>query len=719
MEESDSTLLAVNVCDVYKSYTKKVPVLQGTTLMVRKGNIYGLLGPSGCGKTSLLKLIVGRLKPDKGSVRVLGYKPGSLESNIPGSRVGYMPQELALYQEFTISETMHFFGRIHKMSAKQITERMKFLLDFLELPPPKRMIHQLSGGQQRRVSLAIALLHSPEILILDEPTVGVDPLLRQRIWDHLVGISSTGGISIIITTHYIEEARSANSVGLMRSGRILAEGPPDKLMQKFQQTSLENVFLDLCVKDDQTLNGYGAQSAGSSSQDVDVVVVDDNPDDDEDVRLLGSGSYKYQAEQSVSNGSCSHACKSFCSSFPKATNVAALLIKNINQLKRKIGFLLFQFLLPAIQIALFAFCVGGTPHHLPVDVVNMDTGLSSYGVDLSFSKAYLEGLDKDVVDIHYTSSLEDAKQHVVDGHSWAVLLFQSNFTLDTIIRVMNSSNNSTDVLKESTINVWMDETNSQITLPLQGQFIKAYQQMGPNVENQAKKIYNITHLPFDIDSVQLPITYDKPIYGKTDENFLDFVAPGIMCSIIFFLAVGLTSLTLVLERKEGLFERSLVSGVSVTEMMLGHIGTQFIVMCIQTAVLLIFSLIVFKVYNVGSIIVIIIFELLIGFSGMCLGFVISTGATDESSALQLSLAIVFPFLLISGILWPIESMPQWLQYIAIWLPLTLPVKGLRSVLGRGWGFEHYDVWSGYCVGVGWTIGFLILSLIVSHIRKLN
>lgn len=141
---------------------------------------YGLLGASGCGKTTLLSCIVGRRSFDSGEVLVFGGEPGSVESGIPGPRVGYMPQELALYGEFSIKETLEYFGRIYKLSPLFVKTQLEFLSKLLDLPPSHRYVKTLSGGQQRRVSFAVALFHNPQLLILDEPTVGVDPLLRHR-----------------------------------------------------------------------------------------------------------------------------------------------------------------------------------------------------------------------------------------------------------------------------------------------------------------------------------------------------------------------------------------------------------------------------------------------------------------------------------------------------------------------------------------------------------
>lgn len=145
----------------------------------------------------------------------MGGRPGSPGSGVPGPRIGYMPQEIALYGEFTIRETMKYFGWISNMPTNKVDERLDFLIELLLLPCADQLVKTLSGGQQRRVSLAAALLHEPELLILDEPTVGVDPLLRQNIWDYLVKITKNAQTTVIITTHYIDETRQAHLVSIL------------------------------------------------------------------------------------------------------------------------------------------------------------------------------------------------------------------------------------------------------------------------------------------------------------------------------------------------------------------------------------------------------------------------------------------------------------------------------------------------------------------------
>lgn len=160
-------------------------------------------------------------------------------------RVGYMPQESALITGFTVREMIWFFGTIFGMTSQKIDERFYFLKALLELPDEDRLIRDCSGGQQRRISFALSLVNEPELLILDEPTVGVDPLLRNKIWDYLMKLTTTENVTVLLSTHYIEEARQSTCVGVMRNGVMIAEDSPRNILSDYQTASLEEAFLRL------------------------------------------------------------------------------------------------------------------------------------------------------------------------------------------------------------------------------------------------------------------------------------------------------------------------------------------------------------------------------------------------------------------------------------------------------------------------------------------
>ena len=175
--QSDALDDAVIVEKAVTSYSRNV-ILKSLSMRVKRGTIYALLGPSGCGKTTLLSCILGRKALESGTISVYGGKPGDRRLGLPGPLVGFMPQDFCLYQEFTIKETFQYFGRLQKMKTENLEKKQLWLLDMLDLPEENRRVSKLSGGQKRRLSFAVALLHNPKLLILDEPTVGVDPLVR-------------------------------------------------------------------------------------------------------------------------------------------------------------------------------------------------------------------------------------------------------------------------------------------------------------------------------------------------------------------------------------------------------------------------------------------------------------------------------------------------------------------------------------------------------------
>ncbi|WP_026770923.1 MULTISPECIES: ABC transporter ATP-binding protein [Sediminibacillus] len=218
----------------------KQSVLQNISLTIQRGRIFGLLGPSGSGKTTLVKTIVGTLTPEAGEVVVLDTRMPSLQTM---ESIGYMAQSDALYHELTAKENLAFFAAIYGVPKKQVAGRIDEVLEDVGLQDSKHKIVQgFSGGMKRRLSLAAALIHRPELLILDEPTVGIDPLLRNKIWDRFADLKRRG-TTVIVTTHVMDEAERCDKLGLLRGGNIIAHGSPQALKRDTGTDSIEKAFL--------------------------------------------------------------------------------------------------------------------------------------------------------------------------------------------------------------------------------------------------------------------------------------------------------------------------------------------------------------------------------------------------------------------------------------------------------------------------------------------
>lgn len=220
------------------------PVLRDLALSVQPGTAFGMLGANGSGKTTLVRLLAGLLKPDSGDVRVLGNAPG------PGfsDRIGYMPQLNALYMSLTVRENVDFFARMYGVKDRRArSAAVDSVLELVELAGRGHdRITSLSGGMQQRVSLAVALVHTPPVLLLDEPTVGLDPELRATFWEHF-GRMTAEGTTILISSHTMDDASHCDRLGFLRDGRFIAEGTPDELRATTgaASASLEDAFLHL------------------------------------------------------------------------------------------------------------------------------------------------------------------------------------------------------------------------------------------------------------------------------------------------------------------------------------------------------------------------------------------------------------------------------------------------------------------------------------------
>jgi ABC-2 type transport system ATP-binding protein len=203
-------------------------VLDDINLSVPSGVILGLIGPSGCGKTTLVRHLTGMVTPTSGEVRVFGADPAKFAPEAR-TRFGYMPQQPALFPTLTVWRNLTFMSSVYGMRLRGRRERLHALLDLVDMDDDRRkLLKDCSGGMQRRLMLAATLVHEPELLFLDEPTAGVDPLLRARFWEHFRELRDRG-ITIVVPTQYVSEAASCDLVAVMSAGRLLAVMTPDDL----------------------------------------------------------------------------------------------------------------------------------------------------------------------------------------------------------------------------------------------------------------------------------------------------------------------------------------------------------------------------------------------------------------------------------------------------------------------------------------------------------
>lgn len=243
--------------------------VDGVDLAIPKGSCFGLLGPNGAGKTTTISMLVGVLKPDAGSVAMDGG--GDFKQ-----KIGFVPQELALYDELTADENLRFFGLLYNLTGATLQARIDAALDLANLRDrAKDKVSDYSGGMKRRLNIAVALLHDPELLILDEPTVGVDPQSRNAIFEALEALRANGK-TLLYTTHYMEEVeRLCDRISIMDHGKIVAEGTLAELQRSIPgkrriNLELENPASDAVLMELKTLPAVVDVETGEKSLSLDV-----------------------------------------------------------------------------------------------------------------------------------------------------------------------------------------------------------------------------------------------------------------------------------------------------------------------------------------------------------------------------------------------------------------------------------------------------------------
>lgn len=233
--------IAVEVRELTKKFGNHTAV-NNVTFHVKKGEIFGFLGPNGSGKSTTIRMICGILTPTSGSGTVMGYDVYKETEKIK-QNIGYMSQKFSLYEELTVKENLEFYAGIYGMDKVQVRQRMAEIIELANLEGREKFqAKMLSGGWKQRLALGCALLHKPTLLFLDEPTAGVDPVSRRIFWE-IIRYLAKNGITVFVTTHYMDEAELCDTIGFINNGVLSAFGTPDRLKEQYGYDSLEDVFI--------------------------------------------------------------------------------------------------------------------------------------------------------------------------------------------------------------------------------------------------------------------------------------------------------------------------------------------------------------------------------------------------------------------------------------------------------------------------------------------
>ncbi len=254
---ADRGEVALEACGLTKRFGDFTAV-DAVSFRIERGEIFGFLGSNGCGKTTTMKMLVGLLEPTAGEAFVAG-EPAGGDTLQARRRIGYMSQTFSLYEELTVRQNLELHAAIYELPPARRAARVAAQLDRFELRAvADARPDDLPLGQRQRLQLAVATLHEPEILILDEPTSGVDPIARDRFWEHLIELSRDQGVTIFVSTHFMNEAERCDRISLMHAGRVLAAGPPEELARRFGEGDLDEAFVRLLARAEREPVGAGS-----------------------------------------------------------------------------------------------------------------------------------------------------------------------------------------------------------------------------------------------------------------------------------------------------------------------------------------------------------------------------------------------------------------------------------------------------------------------------
>jgi len=351
-------------------------------------------------------------------------------------------------------------------------------------------------------------------------------------------------------------------------------------------------------------------------------------------------------------------------------------------MRRNSAFLIFQFLLPSIQVALFCLAIGKSPQNIHLAVVNQDRGQLGLNLGQDFI-ALMTSQNPNGFIMDYFTTTSEALGRVRNGKAWGVMSIPQNFTIDLQKRF--TTNASQDVIDQSTIVLNLDMSDQQISVFISEAATDAFQAMAKQYTKAA----------------QLPIYLGTPVYGPPKPKFTDFIAPGMVITISFAQSIGLTAVAFVLDKKTGNLDRSWACGLRPSELLSSSIAAQLVIVTVQVLLLLVFALYVFNLPMEGSFALVLFLALLLAMTGMMLGLLISAACEQEQTAMQLAMGCFFPTLLLSGIIWPVEAIPTGLNYISLALPTTWAANAMRSIMSRGWGMGEQEVWAGFAITGAW------------------
>jgi len=695
----------------------KFKAVDQVSFQVDRGAIFGLLGPNGSGKSTIIRMLCGVLEPTSGTGTVLGHDVRT-ESEAIKRRIGYMSQKFSLYSDLSVRENLNFYGRVYGLTSQRVAERSQAVLELTSMTDRlEQLAGTLSGGWKQRLALACALIHEPDVVFLDEPTAGIDPVARRQLWDLLFELAGQG-VTLFVTTHYMDEAERCSDVGYIYLSKLLVLGKPDDLKALPQVTPAGTRRLELAVPTpashltelrklpdvlDATLFGQTIhllakqelseqQIAGQLKLDPATLEFRAIAPTLEDVFVTLTGSAQKARDAghdlpeivatgatAVNAGSSSPAELNHADAGPvkaKARPAStlkgrttdgflAILLKEFVHIRRERSTLFFMLVIPALQTMIFGFAIDTQIENIPTAVYDMDGRQHSRELVESFVNTRKFRIVERVHDD------ESFRRSLSSGRVRVGLRIPPNYSDQLLLG------------EQASVQVLIDGSDSQAaTTALNAanllglnQSIRIARGMGEAMPRvPARDATGHASLPVEIRP--------RLLYNPNLES-AHFFVPGLVGIILQLVTLFLTSFAIVREREMGTLEQLFVTPVGRVGLMLGKLAPYALVGFVETLIVLTLMVYVFGVPINGSLFLLMTLACLFLVCSLGLGLFVSTIAKTQVSAMQFAFMLMLPSVLLSGFMFPREEMPLPIYLVTFCIPVTYFIEILRGVVLRG------------------------------------
>jgi len=631
----------------------KLLAVDNVSFTVNRGEIFGLLGPNGSGKSTIIRMLCGVLEPSAGRACVLGFDCAR-ESEAVKRRIGYMSQKFSLYSDLSIRENLEFYGRIYELPPDRLAKRMAEVLKLtgLDTRSGDQLAGTLSGGWKQRLALACALIHEPEVLFLDEPTAGIDPVARRQLWDLLFDLSGRG-VTLFVTTHYMDEAERCTHLAYMYNAKLLVIDETNSLKQ--QATSIEDVFVTLTTNAASTPTCTEAPPPACGAA---------NPTHNQQLKIENGGRQKSKIIPVKP-----HTLAGFM----------AILMKEFSHIRRQPTTLFFMLLVPLIQTLIFGYALNTQIENIPTVVMNLDGREKGRELAEQFANTRIFSI---VERVHDDESFQRA---LTSGRAKVGVIVPPDYSE----RLLGN--------KQAQVQVLIDGSDSQIATAA----LNAANLLGIRKSIQ---LLNMSPLPLEI---RPRILYNPNLRSA------HFFVPGLVGIILQMVTLFLTSFAIVRERELGTLEQLFVTPVSRSGLLIGKLTPYATIGFLETLIVLAAMVFIFNVPIAGSIPLLLGLSGLFLVCALSMGLLISTLARSQIAAVQFAFMIMLPSVLLSGFVFPRSQMPLPIYLISFALPVTYFLEILRGIILRAADFRDLLP---HIVGLT-ACCMLLLGLSIRRFRK--